>query len=346
MRVLLTGIDGYLGAVMAPVLIGRGHDVTGLDAGYYRDGMLYDPGTPRVPTITKDIRNVTVEELRGFDAVVHLAELSNDPIGQHRPEITYAINGDGSAQLARNAKRAGVSRFLYSSSCSVYGAGGTEWKTEESPTEPLTAYAACKLRTETILSILADETFSPTALRNATAYGASPRMRFDIVLNTFAGLAWTTKQIVMVSDGTPWRPLVHARDIAEAFACVLEAPREAVHGQVFNVGCNEENYRVRQIAEIVAEAFPGTTTTFGPPTADGRSYRVSFDKIYKHVPDFKCRHTAASGAAELRQIFERIRMSEETFRFRAFTRLAQLQHLLESGRLDDQFYFTGEPAAA
>ncbi len=286
MRVLLTGIDGYLGAVMAPVLIERGHDVTGLDAGYYRDGMLYDPGTPRVPTITKDIRNVTVEELRGFDAVVHLAELSNDPIGQHRPEITYAINGDGSAQLARNAKRAGVSRFLYSSSCSVYGAGGTEWKTEESPTEPLTAYAACKLRTETILSILADETFSPTALRNATAYGASPRMRFDIVLNTFAGLAWTTKQIVMVSDGTPWRPLVHARDIAEAFACVLEAPREAVHGQVFNVGCNEENYRVRQIAEIVAEAFPGTTTTFGPPTADGRSYRVSFDKIYKHVPDF------------------------------------------------------------
>ena len=346
MRVLLTGIDGYLGAVMAPVLLERGHDVVGLDAGYYRDGLLYDAGTPEVPTITKDIRHVTVDDLRGFDAVVHLAELSNDPIGQHRPEITYAINGDGSAQLARNARRAGVSRFLYSSSCSVYGAGGTEWKTEESPTEPLTAYAACKLRTEGILSILADDSFSPTALRNATAYGASPRMRFDIVLNTFAGLAWTTKEIVMVSDGTPWRPLVHARDIADAFACVLDAPREAVHNQVLNVGCNEENYRVRQIAEIVAGAFPGTTASFGPPSADGRSYRVSFDRIGSVLPAFRCRHTAATGAAELRGIFERIAMTGETFRFRAFTRLAQLQHLLESGRLDDQFYFKAESAAA
>ncbi len=346
MRVLMTGIDGYLGTVMAPVLVQRGHDVVGLDAGYYREGTLYELPHPPVPVITKDIRHVTQADLHGFDAVVHLAELSNDPIGQHRPEITYAINGDGSAQLARNAKRAGVSRFLYSSSCSVYGAGGTEWKTETSPTEPLTAYAACKLRTETILSILADDTFSPTALRNATAYGASPRMRFDIVLNTFAGLAWTTKQIVMVSDGTPWRPLVHARDIAEAFACVLEAPREAVHNEVLNVGCNDENYRVRQIAEIVADAFPGTTAIFGPPTADGRSYRVSFDKIYSVVPAFKCRHTAGSGAVELRDIFERIGMSGETFSFRAFTRLAQLQHLLESGRLDERFFFKTQPAAA
>jgi nucleoside-diphosphate-sugar epimerase len=346
MRVLLTGIDGYLGAVMAPVLTERGHDVVGLDAGYYRDGLLYDAGTPRVPTITKDIRQVTVADLHGFDAVVHLAELSNDPIGQHRPEITYAINGDGSGQLARNAKRAGVTRFLYSSSCSVYGAGGAEWKTETSPTEPLTAYAACKLRTETILGLLADDSFSPTSMRNATAYGASPRMRFDIVLNTFAGLAWTTKQIVMTSDGTPWRPLVHARDIAEAFACALEAPREAVHNQVLNVGCNEENYRVRQIAEIVAAAFPGTATSFGPPSADGRSYRVSFDKIYSVLPTFRCRHTAASGAGELRGIFERIQMTEDVFNFRAFTRLAQLKHLLETGRLDDQFYVKAQTAAA
>jgi nucleoside-diphosphate-sugar epimerase len=345
MRILLTGIDGYLGALMAPALAARGHDVTGLDTGYYRDGLLYEGRTPPVPTITKDIRQVTVADLRGYEAVVHLAELSNDPIGQNRPQVTYAINGDGSSNLARCAKEAGVSRFVYSSSCSVYGAGGTDWKTEESPTEPLTAYAACKLRTEATLAGLADEAFSPTAMRNATAYGASPRMRFDIVLNTFAGLAWTTRQIVMVSDGTPWRPLVHAADIAEAFACVLDAPREAVHAQIFNVGRNEENYRVREIAEIVAAAFPGTATTYGPPTADGRSYRVSFDKIGRHVPSFRCRRTAADGARELRELFASIGMTPDVFAFRAYTRLAQLQHLLATGRIDDEFYMRSAEAA-
>jgi nucleoside-diphosphate-sugar epimerase len=344
-RILLTGIDGYLGAVMGPHLVARGHEVVGLDSGYYRDGLLYEPDTAPVPTVTRDIRQVTVDDLRGFDAVVHLAELSNDPIGQHRPEVTYAINGAGSERLARRAKEAGVRRFIYSSSCSVYGAGGAEWKTEESPTEPLTAYAECKLRTEAVLASLADDSFSPTAMRNATAYGASPRMRFDIVLNQFAGLAWTTRQIVMVSDGTPWRPLVHALDIAEAFACVLEAPREAVHGQVFNVGSDEENYRVRQIAEIVAAAFPGTTATFGPPTADGRSYRVSFDKIRHAVPAFRCRHTAASGAEELRRVFERIGMTAPVFAFRGFTRLKQLQHLIETGRMDENFFMRAEAAA-
>ena len=210
----------------------------------------------------------------GFDAVVHLAELSNDPLGQHRPEVTYAINGDGSAALARLAKQAGVRRFVYSSSCSVYGTGNGEWKTETSPTQALTAYAACKLRTEAVLGALADDRFSPTMLRNATAYGASPRMRFDIVLNQFAGFAWTTGTIVMNSDGSPWRPLVHALDIAEAFACALEAPIDAVHNQIFNVGCNEENYRVRDIAEIVAAAFPGSKAAYGPSNNDGRSYRV------------------------------------------------------------------------
>jgi nucleoside-diphosphate-sugar epimerase len=345
MRILLTGIDGYLGAIMGPVLASRGHEVTGLDAGYYRDGLLYDSGAPKIPTITKDIRQITVSDLRGYDAVVHLAELSNDPIGQNRPEVTYAINGDGSGNLARHAKQAGVQRFLYSSSCSVYGAGGADWKTEESPTEPLTAYAACKLRTEAVLASLADETFSPTCMRNATAYGASPRMRFDIVLNTFAGLAWTTKEIVMVSDGTPWRPLVHAADIAGAFAAVLEAPREAVHNQIFNVGSNDENYRVREIAEIVAAAFPGTKASYGPPSADGRSYRVSFDKIARMVPAFTCRHTAASGARELRDVFERIQMTREVYEFRAFTRLTQLKHLLAIGQMDDNFFMRAEEAA-
>jgi nucleoside-diphosphate-sugar epimerase len=346
MRILLTGIDGYLGALMGPHLVARGHDVVGLDAGYYRDGLLYELPGPIIPTITKDIRHVTADDLRGFDAVVHLAELSNDPIGQNRPEVTYAINGEGSARLARHAKEAGVARFIYSSSCSVYGAGGADWKTEASPTEPLTAYAACKLRTEGVLAGLADAAFSTTCMRNATAYGASPRMRFDIVLNQFAGLAWTTNEIVMISDGTPWRPMIHALDIAEAFACVLEAPREAVHDQIFNVGSNAENYRVRDLACIVAAAFPGTTTTFGPPSADGRSYRVSFDKIARMLPAFRCRHTAASGAAELREVFERIGMPAATFGFRAFTRLTQLHHLLETGQMDDNFFMRTRSEAA
>jgi nucleoside-diphosphate-sugar epimerase len=346
MRVLLTGSEGYLGSVMAPVLVARGHDVVGLDVRYYAEGLLYEPGTTQVPCTTKDIRQVTADDLDGFDAVIHLAELSNDPIGQHRPQVTYAINGDGSARLARLAKEAGVRRFVYSSSCSVYGADRQdEWKTESSATEPLTAYASCKLRTETVLGTLADESFSPTSLRNATAYGPSPRMRFDIVLNDFAGLAWTMGQIVMTSDGTPWRPLVHVLDIADAFACVLDAPTDVVHNQIFNVGSNAENYRVRDIAQIVADAFHGTSVSFGPPNADGRSYRVSFDKISTALPAFACRHSAAAGAAELRRVFESIALTPDMFRFRAFTRLAQLQHLVDTGLLDNQFFWTTQAVA-
>ena len=345
MRVLLTGSDGYLGSVMAPVLLARGHDVVGLDVGYYREACLYEPRSPAVPTVEKDIRQVTAADLHGFDAVVHLAELSNDPLGQHSPRVTYAINGEGSAALAHHAKAAGVRRFLYSSSCSVYGAGTGEWKTEDSPTQALTAYAECKLRTEAVLARLADPTFAPTMLRNATAYGASPRMRFDIVLNQFAGCAWTTGRIVMNSDGSPWRPLVHALDIAEAFACVLDAPVERVAKQVFNVGCDEENYRVRQIAEIVCAAFPGSTTVFGPAGSDGRSYRVSFRKIATRLPGFVCRRTASAGASELRSLFERIDLSPEVFGFRAYVRLAQLQHLVESGQLDEEFRWRAEVRA-
>ena len=345
MRVLLTGIDGYLGSVMAPILVGRGHEVVGLDAGFYRDGCLYGAVDRDLPVISKDIRQVTLTDLLGFDAVVHLAELSNDPLGQHRPEVTYAINGDGSAALARLAKQAGVRRFLYSSSCSVYGIGTGEWKTETSPTHALTAYATCKLRTEAVLRALADDGFAPTMLRNATAYGASPRMRFDIGLNQFAGFAWTTGSIVMNSDGSPWRPLVHAIDIAEAFACALEAPVEAVHNQTFNVGSNEENYRVRDIAELVVAAFPGSNVVYGPSNNDGRSYRVSFDKIATTLPGFRCRWTAAQGAAELRTVFERIQLTPDLFGFRAFTRLAQLDYLLQNGQLDDQFYWRNVKAA-
>jgi nucleoside-diphosphate-sugar epimerase len=277
--------------------------------------------------------------------VIHLAELSNDPLSQHNPALTYALNGDGSASLARAAKDAGVRRFIYSSSCSVYGAGTGDWKTEQSPVMPLTPYGECKLRNEALLASLADDRFSPTCLRNATAYGASPRMRFDIVLNQFAGFAWTTKRIVMNSDGSPWRPLVHVRDIAEAFACVLEAPVDLIHNQIFNVGTNHENYRVREIADITAAAFPGADASFGPAGHDGRSYRVSFDKIASTLPSFRCRWTAADGAAELRQIFERVQMSSDVFTFRAFTRLAQLKHLLETEQLDDRLFWRSPTAA-
>ncbi len=331
---------------MAPVLLARGHEVVGLDAGYYHDGLLYDAGGPPVPVVVKDIRHVTATDMRGFDAVVHLAELSNDPLGQHRPDVTYAINGEGSANVARAAKSAGVSRFVYSSSCSVYGIGTGEWKTEESPTEPLTAYAACKLRTEAVLAGLADDTFSPTCMRNATAYGASPRLRFDIVVNQFAGFAATDGRIVMNSDGSPWRPLVHALDIADAFACVLDAPRAAVHGEILNVGSDEENYRVRDIAQIVAGVFPGCETAFGPSNNDGRSYRVSFAKIRERLPQWRCRWTAQAGAEQLREVFERVQLTPEMFRFRGFTRLAQLQHLLAEGRLDDQLFWRSVAAAA
>jgi nucleoside-diphosphate-sugar epimerase len=339
MRVLLTGSDGYLGAVMVPVLTAHGHVVKGLDAGFYRDGLLYADPAAVIPGLTMDTRHVTEDELCGFDAVIHLAELSNDPLGQHRPDMTFAINGAGSERLARIAKAAGVRRFIYSSSCSVYGIGDGDYKTETSPVAPLTAYAECKLRTEAVLAELADDTFCPTSMRNATAFGASPRMRFDIVLNDFAGMAATQGQIVMKSDGSPWRPLVHALDIAEAFACALAAPEEVVHNQVFNVGCNRETYRVRDIVEIVAAAFPSTTVTYGPPDNDGRSYRVSFDKIAAAFPEFQCRWSAEAGACQLADLFARIGLTAERFEFRGFRRLAQLKHLLATSAIDDNFFW-------
>jgi nucleoside-diphosphate-sugar epimerase len=242
--------------------------------------------------------------------------------------------------LAEKCIKAGVSRFVYTSSCSVYGAGSGEFKTEESEPKPQTAYANCKVLVERDLARLAGEGFSPTFLRNATAYGASPRMRFDLVLNNLAGLAWTAKEIRMTSDGSPWRPLVHVRDIAHAIACALEAPRQIVHNQVFNVGSTSENYQVREIAEIVAGEFPGCAVTFGSSDGDNRSYRVCFDKIHAELPGFGCRTNVKTGVAELHDLFRRSNMSAETFDFRAYTRLKQLQHLIATHRIDEQLYWT------
>ncbi|MGQ0600967.1 MAG: NAD-dependent epimerase/dehydratase family protein [Anaerolineales bacterium] len=341
MRILVTGTDGYIGAWLGPTLIERGHTVVGLDTGFYRAGWLYNNGIARHPaTLVKDIRRITTEDLAGFEAVVHLAELSNDPLAQHKPEISYQINHHGSVALARLCKQAGIQRFVYTSSCSVYGVGsGDEAMTEESPTNPQTAYAHCKVLVERDVSAMADDRFSPTFLRNATAYGPSPRMRFDIVLNNLAGLAWTTREIKLTSDGTPWRPLVHVRDICEAIASVLEAPREVVHNQTLNVGDTQENYRVREIAQIVSETFTGCALTLGKNDSDNRSYRVSFDKIREVLPSFECRRTARIGAQELHDVFQRISLTEETFKHRAFTRLKQLQYLADTGQLDAEFFW-------
>lgn len=343
MKVLVTGTEGYIGSRLAPWLIAHGHEVTGLDAGFYRDGTLYlDPlGLPQLPhTIIKDLRTLTRADFEGFDAVVHLAELSNDPLGQNNPEITFEINHKGSVQIAEAARAAGVKRFVYASSCSVYGVGASDYVDEESPVNPQTAYAKCKTLVERDVKPMAGSGFSAVFLRNATAYGASPRMRFDIVLNDLCALAWTKKKIAMISDGSPWRPIVHVEDICQAVSCALVAPEEAITGQVFNVGATAENYRVREIAEIIGSVFPGCEVTMGPPGGDNRSYRVSFEKIATKLPGYKARWTAKMGAEELRQLFERIEMSPETYEFRAFTRIKQLKYLQRTGQLDQNLFWS------
>ena len=342
MRVLVTGVEGYIGSLLAPMLETRGHQVLGLDTGYYRDGWLYSdkramPVFPRV--INKDLRHVTASDLRGIDAVVHLAELSNDPLGENKPEITREINHLGSVHLASHAKTAGIVRFVYTSSCSVYGVSDREFVDEDSPVNPQTTYAECKVMVERDVGLMADDRFSPTFLRNATAYGASPRMRFDIVLNNLAGLAWTEKKIAMTSDGTPWRPLVHVLDICNAIITALEAPRERVHNEILNVGDSDANYQIRDIASVVGEVFTGCEVTMGPPGGDNRSYRVSFEKIYRHLPNFKCEWNARRGAEQLRSVFERIDMSRERFDAPPFTRLNQLGYLIRTGQIDEEFFW-------
>ncbi len=339
MKILVTGTEGYLGSLLAPILMRRGHELTAVDTGFYKSGWLYN-GSPLTPrTLNKDIRHITSDDLAGIEAVVHMAELSNDPTGELAPDITYEINHKGSVRLAELAKAAGVTRFIYMSSCSVYGVADADYMTEESPVKPQTAYAICKTLVERDLGPMADDDFSPTFMRNATAYGASPRMRFDIVLNNLSGLAWTTQEIKMVSDGTPWRPLVHGLDIAQAILCALEAPREKVHNEIFNVGDTDHNYTVKEIAEIVGEVFPGCQVTFGQQGADNRSYRVSFDKIRQALPNFRCAWDARRGAEQLHAVFQQIAMTPETFTSPGFTRLKQLEHLIRTQQIDQDFFW-------
>lgn len=285
------------------------------------------------------------EDLAGVDAVVHMAELSNDPLAHLAPQLTYEINHQGSVRLASLAKQAGVERFVYMSSCSVYGQADGEVD-ETSPVNPQTPYAECKVMVERDVSTLADDSFSPTFMRNATAYGASPRMRFDIVLNNLSGIAWTTKKIVMTSDGSPWRPLVHALDISQSIRRVLEAPRDLVHDEKFNVGDSGHNYRVREIAEIVGDVFPGCEVSFASNGGDTRSYRVSFEKIANKLPNFACEWDALKGAQQLHAIFSAIDLDEATFMGRGHTRLLQLEHLMRTRQVDADLYWAPMGAQA
>ncbi|OXM74119.1 MULTISPECIES: NAD-dependent epimerase/dehydratase family protein [Amycolatopsis] len=339
MRVLLTGHKGYLGTVMAPVLAAAGHEVIGLDSGLFDECVLgpkpHDPPGHRV-----DLRDVTPAQVSGVDAVIHLAALSNDPLGALAPELTYEINHEAAVRLARLAKDAGVSRFLYASTCSVYGAsGGADLVNEDAPLRPVTPYAESKVLVEDDLHALADDGFSPVYLRNATAFGFSPRLRADIVLNNLVGHACLSGEVLVLSDGTPWRPLVHARDIARAFTAALEAPREAVHDKAFNIGTERNNVTVAEIAEQVVEAVPGSRLRItGEAGADPRSYRVDFSRFRAAIPGFTCEWSVKDGAVELVEAYHRHGLTRSSFE-RSFTRLARLKQHREAGAVDDTLRF-------
>ncbi len=334
MKVLLTGHQGYLGTVMAPLLAEAGHEVTGLDTGLFAECVL-GPPVDDPTTLALDLRDVEPHHLEGFDAVIHLAALSNDPLGALAPDITYDINHRASTRLATAARTAGVSRFLYASTCSVYGSAGDGLVGEDAPLNPLTPYAESKVLVEGDLSALAGDTFTPTYLRNATAFGFSPRLRADIVLNNLVGHAVLTGEITVLSDGTPWRPLVHARDIAAAFIATLDAPREVVHDQAFNVGTEANNVTVAEIAQAVADVVPDATLNITGETAgDPRSYRVDFSRVRDLLPGYDAAWSITDGARELYEKYVECGLTQVDFDQR-FTRLAHLQRRQGAGTLDE-----------
>jgi nucleoside-diphosphate-sugar epimerase len=340
-RILITGHTGYIGSVMAPWLQGQGYDVVGLDIGYF-DPCTLVPDVAKVPSLDRDVRDVTARDLDGFDAVVHLAALSNDPIGNLNETWTREINGQGTIRLARAAKAAGVRRFIFSSSCIMYGMSEAVVVDETSPLAPLTEYARSKAEAEAALSQLADDRFSPTFCRNGTVYGLSPRMRFDTVLNNLMGGGFTTGQVVIHSDGTPWRPVVHVQDVARAFQAVLEAKQELVHDQAFNTGADELNHQIRDLGQIVAEALPGCALSIVPqPGADQRTYKASFAKFRRTFPDFSFLWTARDGAQELKAGFEKAGLTHAQFTDRRFTRLKWLQHLIDGGLVNEVLRWDG-----
>jgi nucleoside-diphosphate-sugar epimerase len=335
MRVMLTGHHGYIGSVMRPVLVAAGHEVVGLDTFYYR-GCDFGPGDDGGSELAGDVRDVTPDRLEGFDAIVHLAALSNDPLGDLKTEWTYAINLDGTVALARAAKAAGVARFVFASSCSMYGASSSnDLLDETAPLRPLTPYAESKVHAEGAIRELADDEFSPIYMRNATAYGVSPRLRLDIVLNNLAAWAHTTGKIRLLSDGSAWRPLVHIEDIARATSALLEAPRDLVHNEAFNIGSEEQNVRIRDLAETLNGLLDCEVEMSSDATPDPRSYQVDFSKLSAALPDFSCHWNVNKGASELSAAYASVGLTHEEFVDTGrYTRLAQLKRLLATGALD------------
>lgn len=332
-RVLITGHRGYVGSVMAPLIRDAGHEVVGLDVDFYRGCDLVPPAD--IPTMDIDIRDITANDLRGFDAVVHLAALSNDPVGNLNAGWTEAINSDAARRTAAAAREAGVRRFLFASSCIMYGLSEGGEVDETSPLNPQTDYARSKVTAERAVSELASDSFSPVYLRNGTIYGVSPRMRFDTVLNSLAGWAATTGKITVLSDGTPWRPVVHVRDVSRAFLAVLEAPADTVHDQAFNIGADRLNYQVRDLARAVQRAVPGSELNIlAAADADQRTYRTSFAKFARAFPEFRFERDADAGAAELSATLSDLGVTHEDFIGDRFTRIKRLGRLIAEGRLD------------